>query len=70
MSFAALVDPSLCEGHGQCLLAAPGVFDADVEGYSHVALDPISDELRATVEQAVRACPAGAIRITAPGPIS
>jgi ferredoxin len=65
MSFDALVDPSLCEGHGQCLLAVPAIFDADADGYSHVAVNPISEDLRDTVERAMRACPAGAIRITA-----
>jgi ferredoxin len=65
MSFTARVDPSLCEGHGQCLLAAPGLFDADPEGYSHVTVDPIADELHDTAERALRACPAGAITIAA-----
>jgi len=65
MSFAARVDPALCEGHGLCVMEAPGVFDSDEDGYSQVALNPISDDLRDVVERAVRACPASAIRITA-----
>jgi ferredoxin len=65
MSFTAQVDPSLCEGHGQCLIAAPGLFDADEDGYSHVAIDPLSDDLRDSAERAMRACPAGAITIAA-----
>ena len=64
MAFRARVDASLCEGHGQCLITAPGLFEADDDGYSHVVLDPVSDDgLRGVFEQAVRACPAGAISL-------
>jgi ferredoxin len=68
MSFTAQVDSALCEGHGQCLIAAPGLFDADADGYSHVTINPISDELYDTAQRALRACPAGAITIAADRP--
>jgi ferredoxin len=70
MSFAARVVPALCKGHGLCLIEAPGVFDADEEGHTRVALGVMSDELRDMVERAARGCPAGAILMTARTAIS
>ncbi len=58
----------LCEGHAQCLLAAPGVFDlpdrADQVAEQVVVLNPDPPETdRDRVIRAAAMCPAQAIRI-------
>jgi ferredoxin len=63
MVLRAVVDASLCEAHGQCAPEAPDVFELDDEGYSTVAVSPIPAELRTSAEQAVRACPVGALSL-------
>ena len=53
-----------CAGHGQCLLAAPTVFDVDETAQKVLVLDPTPIEgLRAAVERAVSTCPMGALEI-------
>ncbi|MFE5699621.1 ferredoxin [Rhodococcus koreensis] len=64
MAFSVVVDLQRCEGHGQCLIEEPGVFGMDDEGYAEVMKESVDDLLRTTVEQAVRACPAGAVSIS------
>ena len=59
------VDYTLCEGHGQCLMAAPDLFDLPDGADQVVVLD--SDPPESQRERAVRAaamCPALAIRVT------
>lgn len=59
------VDYTLCEGHGQCLMAAPDLFDLPDDADQVVVLD--SDPPESQRERAVRAaamCPALAIRVT------
>ncbi len=61
------VDYSLCEGHGQCLLAAPDVFDVPDGADQVVVLDP--DPPQSEYDAVVRAaamCPAQALRVTQP----
>jgi ferredoxin len=58
------VDYGLCEGHGQCLMAAPDVFDIPDGVEQVVVLN--SDPPEADGERVIRAaamCPAQAIRI-------
>ncbi|OBH48600.1 ferredoxin [Mycobacterium mantenii] len=58
------VDYDLCEGHGQCLLAAPDVFDIPDGAEQVVVLEP--DLPEADRERLIRAaamCPMQAIRI-------
>ncbi len=58
------VDYDLCEGHGQCLLAAPDVFDIPDGAEKVVVL--VADPPEADRDRLVRAaamCPAQAIRI-------
>jgi ferredoxin len=62
MVIRAVVDPSLCEAHGQCAVESPGVFTLDEDGYS-VAAAVIAEELRAEAERGARACPVSAIEI-------
>jgi ferredoxin len=58
------VDYDLCEGHGQCLLAAPDVFDIPDGAEQVVVLAPDPPEAdRERVIQAAAMCPAQAIRI-------
>jgi ferredoxin len=58
------VDYDLCEGHGQCLMAAPELFDLPDDADQVVVLDPDPPESKR--DRAVRAaamCPALAIKI-------
>jgi ferredoxin len=59
------VNFSLCEGHGQCLLAAPDVFDLP-DGADHVVvLDPNPPESEYdAVVRAAAMCPAQALQVT------
>jgi ferredoxin len=59
------VDYSLCEGHGQCLMAAPELFDLPDGAEQAVVLD--ADPPESERDRAVRAaamCPALAIQIS------
>lgn len=58
------VDYDLCEGHGQCLLAAPDAFDIPDGAAQAVVLKPDPSEAdREHVVRAAAMCPAQAIRI-------
>ncbi|MEE6176031.1 ferredoxin [Mycobacterium sp. 050134] len=58
------VDYDLCEGHGQCLLAAPDVFDIPDGAERVTVLNPEPPEAeREAVLRAAAMCPAQAIRI-------
>lgn len=59
-----VVEFDRCELHGDCVLAAPEVFDIgdDDEVVSLLDAEP-AEELRAKVEEAVRNCPVAAIRL-------
>jgi len=63
MALRAVVDTSVCAAHGQCVPEAPEVFELDDEGYSTVVVSPIPAELRTSAEQAIRACPVGALSL-------
>lgn len=58
------VDYTLCEGHGQCLLAAPDVFDLpdDSEQVVVTEANPPASEYDAVVRAAAM-CPAQALRV-------
>ncbi len=59
------VDYDLCEGHGQCIMAAPELFDLPDDSEQVVVLDPDPPECER--DRAVRAaamCPALAIRVS------
>ena len=59
-------DTTICIGAGQCVLAAPDLFDQDDVDGTVVVLDPTPPEVRAAAARgAVAACPSGAIRVTA-----
>jgi ferredoxin len=57
-----IVDMNLCQSHGNCVLAAPEVFelgDDDVLRWQ----EEVDDAKRAELEEAVNVCPMTAIRL-------
>ncbi|MGF7123214.1 ferredoxin [Rhodococcus sp. BE178] len=56
------VDMSSCQHYGQCVFAAPEVFDLDGDGKLQYRGDAAEDQ-RAAVEAAADACPMQAITI-------
>ncbi|WP_327292738.1 ferredoxin [Streptomyces sp. NBC_01198] len=62
----AHVDRDVCVGAGQCVLAAPEVFDqSDEDGLSYVLVDRVPAELAPAVRDAAVRCPARAVRLEA-----
>ncbi|SHM05354.1 ferredoxin [Actinacidiphila paucisporea] len=62
----AVVDRDVCVGAGQCVLAAPDVFDqSDEDGLSYVLVDPLPEELTPSVRDAATRCPARAVQLEA-----
>lgn len=58
-------DYDTCAGHGQCLLAAPTVFDLPDDADQVVILDPNpGDSLRQQVNRAIGVCPVSALSVT------
>jgi ferredoxin len=58
-----VVDRDLCQGHGVCESEAPGVFSVSRQGVLSILDETPDPVLRPLVEQAVRYCPTGALRI-------
>jgi ferredoxin len=57
-----VVDPDKCADHGQCVFAAPEVFQLDDNG--KLVYEPLPDEsLRDLVDEAADVCPMQAITI-------
>ncbi|GAB3671697.1 ferredoxin [Saccharopolyspora sp. ID03-671] len=56
------IDFDRCEGHGMCALVAPSVFEIDENGNTQFVAEPPDSE-QENVLEAVRACPAAAIKI-------
>jgi len=62
MSIKVHVDMNLCQSHGECVYAAPGVFelgDDDVLTWQ----EAVDESRRAELEEAVNVCPMLAIRL-------
>ncbi|MFJ4783684.1 ferredoxin [Streptomyces sp. NPDC088794] len=57
-----VVDMNKCQDHGQCVFAAPDVFQLDDDGHLAYVPDP-DDALRDEAEEAADVCPLQAIRI-------
>ena len=57
-------DANRCELHGECVIAAPEVFEIedDKDVVSLITPEP-SEELRKAVEEAVMMCPTSALRL-------
>lgn len=59
-----LLDVDICEGHGECVVAAPELFDLDDDGAKAIILDDEPDEaLRAKAVESVKLCPVAALRL-------
>ena len=59
------VDGDMCVASGQCVLAAPGVFDQrDEDGVVVLLTATPPTDAAADVEYAAAGCPAQAIRVT------
>jgi len=58
-----IVDRALCQGHAQCEDAAAQVFEVGDDALVRLRMENPPEELRSAVEDAVRSCPAEAIRI-------
>ena len=58
-----VVDRELCQDHGQCVFAAPQVFELDEEGKLVVLQDEVDESLRPNVEEAADVCPTQAITL-------
>lgn len=58
------VDPDVCEAHGECVVAAPEVFELrdDEETVTVLQSEP-GEELRDKVEEAEAVCPVAAITV-------
>jgi ferredoxin len=58
------VDHKLCDGHAQCVLAAPEVFDLPAGADQAIVLDAEPPEdARPAVEEAAARCPVAAIAV-------
>ena len=58
------VDEHNCVGAGQCVMAAPRVFDQrDEDGVVVLLQDHVGADLEPSVRKAVKLCPAVAIRV-------
>ncbi|MFK0296829.1 ferredoxin [Streptomyces sp. NPDC090442] len=58
------VDTGRCVGAGQCVLAAPDLFDQDDEGLVTVLEPAVSGPAAENARDAAALCPSGAISIT------
>jgi len=57
------VQPEICIGAGNCVLATDGVFDQDEDGVVELLVEHPAEDQRPAVERAVDRCPAGAITL-------
>jgi len=53
----------LCEGFGNCVVAAPDVFDIDDDDRVIVLTESVEEADRPTLQEAVRSCPVSALNI-------
>ncbi len=58
-----VVDFNVCQDHGQCVFAAPEVFELDAAGKLVVLVAQPDESLRSAVEDAADVCPVQAITI-------
>jgi ferredoxin len=59
-----VVDFDKCKSNAVCMGIAPEVFDVhDDDGFLYILQEEPPEELRPTIEHAIRDCPTGAISI-------
>ena len=63
MGLKVVVDMNVCQDHGQCVFAAPEVFELDDNGRLVVLVEEPDESLRPSVEDAADVCPVQAITI-------
>lgn len=65
MSIKIILDETRCELHGECVLAAPTVFDIvdDDDEFVTLLMTEAPEELRGDVQRAVDDCPVQALRL-------
>lgn len=57
------VNPNICEGHGQCNVVAPEVYDLDDDGYCLIHNPEVPSELESQAEEGALVCPVQAITV-------
>ena len=57
------LDLAKCQGYGNCVFAAPQVFDLDEAGKAVVLVADVTDELVSQARDAIADCPARAIEL-------
>lgn len=62
MSEHVVVDPARCEGYANCLVESE-LFDLGADNLAVFTEPEVPEGARAEVDNAVRACPAAAIRL-------
>lgn len=62
-----IVDRGRCTGIGICESIAPDHFEVGDDGTLVLLKENVSEEERELVEEAVRSCPAKALKLLAPG---
>lgn len=55
------VDPTRCDGFGNCVMVAPNIFDLDDEGRVRLKLAEVGIDQREAVRRAAYDCPVSAI---------
>jgi ferredoxin len=58
------IEPSRCEGFGNCINAAPDIFDMDGNGRVVLKKDTVDDSRIDVVRRAVYDCPVNVISLT------
>jgi ferredoxin len=58
-----VVDFDLCQSHGLCTQSVPEVFEIRDDGFLYILQESPPESLRGRLQNAVRECPTGAIRI-------
>lgn len=58
------IDPDKCCAYGDCVLAAPELFDLGDDGVAVVLVDDPGEDVRARAEAAAASCPVEAITVT------
>ena len=64
MGMKVSIETDVCQGHGQCVMACPEVFDFDEQGFSVLKTEDVPAEHEDAVARAERSCPERAIKTT------